>query len=150
MHCNTTSKNMNITSNSRVNKTKMTKIPHPKFQRKKLLQNNNFNTIFHNNTKTNYNILYNQNQGQNIFSNDNINTIVINNNNAQSSNNSILNDSFSYTHNYLNSLNSSFSSIVPIDNINQNQVYTEEEPGNNFNLSEFQITLIITLAIYSW
>ena len=143
MHCNTTSKNMNITSNSRVNKTKMTKIPHPKFQRKKLLQNNNFNTIFHNNTKTNYNILYNQNQGQNIFSNDNINTIVINNNNAQSSNNSILNDSFSYTHNYLNSLNSSFSSIVPIDNINQNQVYTEEEPGNNFNLSEFIILNVI-------
>ena len=129
MHCNTNKNvNMNITSN-RANKTKMAKIPHPKFQKKKLLQNNGIKNIFSNNNKINYNILLDQNQNYNIVYN-----------NAQSDNNSILNDSISnLASNYLNS--SFSSSIIPADNLNQ--VYTEEEPGGNFKLSEFIVLNVI-------
>ena len=123
MHCNT-NKNFNVNITSRPNKSKIAKIPHPKFQKKKLLQNNNINNIFNDTNKINFNILFNQNQNYNITSN-----------NAQSTNNSILNDSVnSLTSNYLNS---SFSNILPTDNLCQ--AYVEEEPGDNFKLSEFII-----------
>ena len=135
--------NNNINNNkkiiSKMKKNQIPKIPHPQFSKKKLLKRNIINKC---STKYNYN---NDNYYTQIFPNPSIT-----NNNCHSA----LNDSItSFVHNYLNS---SLNSEKSLNSNSLNQILFEEEPGENFNLSEFTVLNQIgngaegTISIVNW
>ena len=103
---------------SRIKKSKISKIPHPKFQKKKIFIQNQIN----NNKENIININYNSS----IYSNENIN------------NNKIINDSLDFLiNNDINSKSSIETDNYTIETNDYSKIYIEEEPPVNFKLSEF-------------
>ena len=105
---------------NRINKNPITKIPHPQFSKNKMEQRNNIN-INNNSTKYNYNNGYYYTQ---IFHNKSFTNNV---------NHSALNNIFDKY------LKSSSNNTLSAKKNNSNQKYIEEEPSQNFNLSEFKV-----------
>ena len=109
---------------SNIKKSKISKIPHPKFQKKKLFPQNQININKENIININYNtpVYSDQNISDNIIINDSLNNFA--NNNI----NSIEADNYNIETNNFN-----------IEVNNYNPIYIEEEPPMNFKLSEFII-----------